>query len=144
VVHQRKACRIPGGPPSAPHRYENLCALSRAARAPSAARVSRLLQSALRSTPRSALPPVNHSRDKIAFRFWQTKAEGNGKFRSPSPQWICPTARDPLFNRNSGRQSANQIDVGLFKLLDELPRVRRHAVEKAPLPFGEQNVECEG
>ena len=57
---------------------------------------------------------------------------------------FAPTARDPLFNRNSGRQSANQIDVGLFKLLDELPRVRRHAVEKAPLPFGEQNVECEG
>ena len=56
---------------------------------------------------------------------------------------FAAAARHPLFNRHSRRQSADQIDIGLFELLDELPRIRRHAVEKPALSFGKQDVERE-
>src|SRR5437867_3334731 len=56
---------------------------------------------------------------------------------------FAPAARHALFNRHTRRQSADQIDIGLLELLDELPRIRRHAVEKTALPFGKQDVERE-
>ena len=56
---------------------------------------------------------------------------------------FASAARDSLLNRHAGRQSAHQIHIRFFKLLDELPRIRRHAVEKAPLAFGKQDVERE-
>ena len=42
-----------------------------------------------------------------------------------------------------GGQAFDEIDVRFFQLLDELPRVGRHAVEKTALPFGEEDVEGE-
>src|SRR5437764_9642886 len=56
---------------------------------------------------------------------------------------FAAAARHPLFNRHSRRQSADQIDIGLFELLDELPCIRRHAVEKTALSFCEQNIKRE-
>ena len=56
---------------------------------------------------------------------------------------FASAARDSLLNRHAGRQSAHQIHIRFFKLFDELPRIRRHAVEKAPLSFGKQDVERE-
>ena len=40
-----------------------------------------------------------------------------------------------------GGNAFNQIDVRFLELLDELPRIGRHAVEKTALPFREQDVE---
>src|SRR6266481_4103212 len=56
---------------------------------------------------------------------------------------FASTARDALLDCNTRWQSAHQIDVRFFELLHELPRIRRHAVEKTALPFGKQNVERE-
>src|SRR5260370_797962 len=56
---------------------------------------------------------------------------------------FASTARDSLLNRHTRRQPADQIDIGLFELLDELPRIWRHAVEKAALTFGKQDIERE-
>src|SRR5882724_24460 len=60
----------------------------------------------------------------------------NGRFAA--------AARNPLFDGYTRWQSADQIDIRLFELLDKLSRIRRHAVEKAALAFGKQDVECEG
>ena len=35
----------------------------------------------------------------------------------------------------------HEIDIRFLQLFDELPRVGRHAVEKAALPFREKNIE---
>src|SRR5258708_18599153 len=52
-------------------------------------------------------------------------------------------ACNPLLDRHARRQPAYQIDIRLFKLLDELPRIRRHAVEKTSLSLREQDIKCE-
>src|SRR5437868_7509953 len=49
---------------------------------------------------------------------------------------FAATSRDSLLDRNTGRQSTDQIDIGFLELLDELPCIRRHAVEKSTLPLG--------
>src|SRR5207247_5871752 len=79
IGHPHRVCRTLGVPPSAPRLYESPCALSRAAREPLAARVLQQPRFVSRSTRRSALRPANRSQDKIAFRFSQTRVEGNGK-----------------------------------------------------------------
>ena len=56
---------------------------------------------------------------------------------------FAAAARDALLDRDARRQAADQIDIRFFELLDELPRIRRHAVEKPALSFGEQDVERE-
>src|SRR5207302_1037013 len=56
---------------------------------------------------------------------------------------FAATTGDALLNRDTRRQTGDKIDIRSFELLNELPRVRRHAVEKSSLPFGEQNVERE-
>ena len=61
---------------------------------------------------------------------------GDGRFSA--------AARDPLFDRDGRRKTFDQIDVRLFQLLDELPRVGRHAVEKAALSFGKEEIEGDG
>ncbi len=43
-----------------------------------------------------------------------------------------------------GGQAFDQIDIRFLELFDELPRIGRHAVEKAALPFGKENIEREG
>ena len=60
---------------------------------------------------------------------------GNGGFASAT--------RDPLLNGDTGRQAADQIDIRLLQLLYELPRIRRHAVEKTSLALREKNIKCE-
>ena len=56
---------------------------------------------------------------------------------------FAAATRDPLLNRDTRRQAFNKIDIGFFKLLDELPRIGRHAVEESSLSFRKQNVERE-
>ena len=46
-----------------------------------------------------------------------------------------------LLDGDSWRQAANEINIWFFELLHELPRIRRHAVEKPALSLGEQDVE---
>ena len=41
------------------------------------------------------------------------------------------------------RQPGDQVHVRLFQLLDELPRIGRHAVEKTALAFREEHIESE-
>ena len=53
-------------------------------------------------------------------------------------------ARDALLDRDARRHAFDEIDVRLLELLDELPRIRRHAVEESALPFGKENVERDG
>ena len=48
-----------------------------------------------------------------------------------------------MLDRNTRWQTGDKIDIGLLQLFDELPRIRRHAVEKSSLPFGKKNVERE-
>src|SRR5438128_5324808 len=58
---------------------------------------------------------------------------GDGRFAT--------AARNALLDRDARGQTLDEIDIGFFELLDELPRVRRHAVEKSSLSFRKQNVE---
>ena len=53
-------------------------------------------------------------------------------------------ARNSLLDGHAGWQTFDQIDVRLLELLDKLPRVGRHAVEKTALPFSKKNVERQG
>ena len=46
-----------------------------------------------------------------------------------------------LLDGDSWRQAADEINIWFFELLHELPRIRRHAVEKPALSLGEQDVE---
>jgi hypothetical protein len=46
----------------------------------------------------------------------------------------------PLLDRHRGGNALEVIDVRPAQLFDELARVRRHAVEVAPLPLGEDDV----
>ena len=50
---------------------------------------------------------------------------------------------DALLDRDRRRESCDQVDVRLFQLLDELPRVRRHAVEEAALTFRKKEIESD-
>ena len=43
-----------------------------------------------------------------------------------------------------GVSTFDEINVRFLQLFNKLPRVRRHAVEKAALAFGEEDVECNG
>ena len=54
---------------------------------------------------------------------------------------LAPAAGDALFDGDSGRETADAVDVGLFHLLGELPGVGGHGVEEAALAFGEDDVE---
>src|SRR5215510_13538753 len=56
---------------------------------------------------------------------------------------FASAACDALLNRDTWRQTADQINIGFFELFHELSRVWRHAVEKAALSLREQDVKCE-
>ncbi len=64
-------------------------------------------------------------------------------FRDRRDGRFAAAARDALLDRDARRQSFNQVDIRFFQLLDELPRVGRHAVEKTALAFGEKQIEGE-
>src|SRR6266567_2327279 len=54
---------------------------------------------------------------------------------------FATAARNALLDRDARGQTLDEIDIGFFELFDELPRVRRHTVEKSSLSFRKQNVE---
>ena len=56
---------------------------------------------------------------------------------------FAAAARDALFDGDARGQPFDEVHVGFFELLHELPRVGRHAVEKTPLAFREEDVEGE-
>ena len=60
---------------------------------------------------------------------------GDGAFSS--------AASDALLDGHARRQPGDAIHVGFFELLNELPRVWRHDIEKTPLSFGEEQIEGE-
>ena len=48
-----------------------------------------------------------------------------------------------LLDRDGGRQPVYRVHVGLFELVEELPRVGRERLDVAALPFGINGVEGE-
>ena len=50
-------------------------------------------------------------------------------------------AAGPLVDRDRRLQALDQIDVGPFQLMEELPGVDREAFDVLPLPFGVERVE---
>ncbi len=80
-------------------------------------------------------------RAKLRPRFREEEAEEMVNFRDRGDGGFPAATRDALLDRHARRHAFHEIDVRLFQLLDELPRVGRHAVEKTALPFGEKNVE---
>ncbi len=46
-----------------------------------------------------------------------------------------------LIDANGRLQAFDQVNIGTFELMQELPRVDREAFDVLPLPFGEQGVE---
>ena len=54
---------------------------------------------------------------------------------------FAATARVALLDADGGRYSRDQINVGPDELLDKLPRVGVHRIEKAPLAFGKKKIE---
>src|SRR5262249_2278556 len=80
---------------------------------------------------------------KLCSGFCEQQSEEMVNFRHRRDGRFAAAARHPLFNRHARRQSADQIDIGFLELLDELPSIRRHAVEKTALPFSKQDVEGE-
>jgi hypothetical protein len=82
-------------------------------------------------------------RAELRSGFGEKQAEKMINLRHCRDCRFSSAACNPLLDRYTGRQSADQIDIGLFKLLDELPRIRRHAVEKPSLSLCEENIKCE-
>src|SRR4029077_2737175 len=80
---------------------------------------------------------------KLRSSFRKQKPKKMVDFGHRCDRGLAAATRDTLFNRHTRRQAADQINIGLFELLDELPRIRRHTVEKAALSFGKQDVERE-
>ena len=55
--------------------------------------------------------------------------------------WIGPRA--PLLDGNGRRQPLDKIDIWLFHLIEELPRVSRKAFDVSALPFGIKSIESQ-
>ena len=58
---------------------------------------------------------------------------GDGRFAA--------AACDALLDGDRGWQALDQVHIRLFQLLNELPRIGRHAVEETALAFREKEVE---
>ena len=83
-------------------------------------------------------------RAKLRARFRKEQPEKMINFRDRRDGGFPAAARDALLDRHARRDAFDEIDVRLLQLLDELPRIGRHAVEETALPFGKKNVEREG
>ena len=83
-------------------------------------------------------------RAKLRARFGEEQTEEMVNLRDRRDGRFAAAARDALLDRHARRHAFDEIDIRFFELLDELPRVGRHAVEETALPFGEQNVERDG
>ena len=75
--------------------------------------------------------------------FGEEQAEEMIDFCNRRDGRLAAATRDALLDRDTRRQTLDKIDIRFFELLDELPRVRRHAVQKSALSLGEENVEGE-
>ena len=82
-------------------------------------------------------------RTKLRSGFGEEQSKKMINFRHRRDGRFAAAARDALLDRDTRRQTGDKIDIGFFELLDKLPRIRRHAVEKSALPFREKNVERE-
>lgn len=56
---------------------------------------------------------------------------------------LAAAARIALLDADGGRNSSDQIHIRPGELLDELPGIGAHGIEKPALAFGEQQVEGE-
>src|SRR5262245_17032263 len=83
-------------------------------------------------------------RAKLRSCFCKQKAKKMINLGDRRHRRFASAACDSLLNGDGWRQSADQIDIWFFELLDELPRIRRHTVEKPALALGKQDVERNG
>ena len=82
-------------------------------------------------------------RAKLRSRFGEEQPEKMINFGHGRDGRFAAAARDALLDRHARRQAFDQIDIRLFQLFDELPRVGRHAVEKTALAFRKKKIERE-
>src|SRR4029434_6483549 len=80
-------------------------------------------------------------RTKLRSGFCEQEAQEMVKLSKRGDRRFASATSYTLFDGDRRGQSAHQINIWLFELLDELPRIRRHAVEKPALSLGEQDVE---
>ena len=83
-------------------------------------------------------------RTKLRAGFCEQEAQEMINLRHSCDGRFAAAARDALLDGDARRQAFDKIDIGFFELLDKLPRIRRHAVEKTALPFREQDVKRDG
>ena len=82
-------------------------------------------------------------RTKLRSGFGKEQAKKMINFCHRRDGRFAAAARDALLDRDTRRQTFDKIDIRFLELLDELPSVRRHRIEKSPLPFREKNIERE-
>src|SRR5262249_52535325 len=78
---------------------------------------------------------------ELCSGFCEQESQEMINLRNRRDSRFASATRYTLLDRNGRGQSAHQINIWFFELLHELPRIRRHAVEKPALSFGEQDVE---
>ena len=82
-------------------------------------------------------------RTKLRAGFCEQEPQEMINLRDGRDRRFAAAARDALLDGHARRQTLDKIDIGFFELLDKLPRVGRHAVEKAALAFRKEDVERE-
>src|SRR5437899_12535308 len=80
-------------------------------------------------------------RTKLRSGFCKQEPQEMVNLRNRRNGRFAAAASHTLLDRDGRGQSADQINIWFFELLHELPRIRRHAVEKPALPFAESDVE---
>src|SRR4030095_10136319 len=83
-------------------------------------------------------------RTKLRSGFCEQEPQEMVNLRNRGDRRFASATSYTLLDGDRWGQSADQIDIWFFELLHELPRIRRHAVEKPALSLGEQDVECDG
>src|SRR5258708_1847797 len=56
------------------------------------------------------------------------------------PRAFAATAASALLDADGGGDAGDQVDVGAGELLDELPGINVHRIEKPALTFGEKQI----
>src|SRR6267143_3866410 len=82
-------------------------------------------------------------RTKLRSGFREEQSQEMIHFRDGCDGRLSAAARDALLDGHARWQTGDKVDIWFFELLDELPRIGRHAVEKSSLAFREKNVESE-
>ena len=76
-------------------------------------------------------------RTKLRSGFCEQEAKEMVNLRNRRDRRFASATSHTLLDGDGRGQSADQIDIWFFELLHELPRIRRHAVEKPALSLGE-------